>query len=73
MNLALPQRQPDPLALALLAATALHLLLILGVSFNLQHGDPPPPRAGTPPVCARRTGRVFTRRSSLPSRQPSKH
>lgn len=43
MNLALPQRQPAPLALALLAATALHLLLILGVSFNLQHGDPPPP------------------------------
>ena len=43
MNAVLRQWGLDTLGLALIAALALHALLILGISFDLDRGDPPPP------------------------------
>lgn len=43
MNNATAQQRLDSLGLALLAAVAVHGLIILGVSFDLQRSNPPPP------------------------------
>jgi len=43
MNAVLRQWGLDTLGLALIVAVVLHAVLILGVSFDLHRGDPPPP------------------------------